>query len=114
MVEIPINKDGHKIEAKVCSNIDCGREYLVQHGGQKSGSSPAVHVESLNKTPLGYCSIRCLHHMNGWSLEDLRKWYSSLGLDYDEIFPPDYLAPARRLGSNDQSTELLIGIGGDQ
>ena len=87
----------HEEVTRICANPDCGMVYVVQMGGQKSGSSPAIHIKNVGDTPEGFCSTRCLFLANGWSLEPMREYYRSLGLNYDEIEPRGYLAPARRL-----------------
>lgn len=87
----------HKEVIRVCANPDCGIVFIAQLGGQKSGSSPAIHIKKVGESPVGFCSTRCLFLANGWSLDPIREYYRGLGLDYDEIFPIGYLAPARRV-----------------
>jgi hypothetical protein len=87
----------HEEEVRNCAYSECGKAYAVQLGGQKSGSSPAVHVGKVGESPQGFCSTRCVYLANGWDLTPLKEYYSSLGLSYDRIFPPGYLAPASRL-----------------
>ena|SRR3990172_235068 len=87
----------HKEVTRICANPDCGIVFVVQMGGQKSGGSPAIHIKTVGATPEGYCSTRCLFLANGYGLDPIKKFYRSLGLDYDEIYRSGYLAPARRL-----------------
>ena len=87
----------HKEVTRICANSECGQIYVAQLGGQKSGSSPAVHISQVGESPQGFCSARCVYVANGWDFEPIREYYQSLGLNYDEIFPPGYLAPSRRL-----------------
>lgn len=87
----------HKEVTRICAYSECGMLYVAQLGGQKSGSSPAIHIKKIGESPEGFCSTTCEFLANGWSLEPLREYYRSLGLSYDEIFPRGYLAPARRL-----------------
>ena len=87
----------HEEVIRICANPDCGIVFVAQMGGQKSGGSPAIHIKKVGESPDGFCSTRCLFLANGWSLEPMREYYRSLGLNYDEIEPRGYLAPARRL-----------------
>ncbi len=76
----------------------CHIHYLLQGGGQKSGSSSAVHIEAGPKGKvIGYCSSRCLNESQGGRIEDTMAYrvMKDWGLNYDEIFPVGYLAPAR-------------------
>ncbi len=106
------NPGGHPITLRVCANPDCGTTYTVQTGGQKAGSSPAVHIEHAGGTPTGYCSSRCLFGAKGWDLDGLKSWYLDLGMDYDQIFPPGYLAPSRTV--NGHNFTLITTKGGDK
>lgn len=92
-----INK--HPEQLKKCPQ--CGWEYLVQGGGQKSGTSPAIHVGE--KKVVGYCSSRCLASSLGVKIEDTLEYktFKEWGLNYDEIFPVGYLSPARRVKTTD-------------
>ncbi|KKQ26398.1 MAG: hypothetical protein US39_C0001G0152 [Microgenomates group bacterium GW2011_GWC1_37_12b] len=85
------NKGGHEETIRVCPK--CKWLYVVQHGGQKSGSSPYVSVREVGGKATGYCSPRCRPRKS--SLKDTKAWYKSFGVDYDEVFPPGYLAPSR-------------------
>ena len=97
----------HFETTRFCANPDCEQEYVIQHGGQKSGSSPAVHVERVGEEPKGYCSTRCVFEANEWNyygkvdadgnyIPGYRDEYISFtGLDPDEIRPKGYLAPSR-------------------
>ena len=88
----------HEEATRICANPDCAVVFLAQMGGQKSGSSPAIHIKKVGESPDGYCSTRCLFLANGWSLGPIREFYRSLGLDYDkEVETEGYLAPTRRL-----------------
>lgn len=88
----------HKEIKRICDYSECGMVYVVQLGGQKSGSSPAIHVRKVGESPNGYCSTRCLYLANGWDLGPLKKYYLEvMGIDYDKAFPIGYLAPSRRL-----------------
>ncbi len=87
----------HEEVTRICAYSECGMVYVAQLGGQKSGSSPAIHIRKVGESPDGFCSTRCEFLANGWSLEPIREFYHSLGLDYDKIEPKGYLAPARRL-----------------
>ena len=75
--------------------------YVAQLGGQKSGGSPAIHIKEVGKSPVGYCSTECLYLANGWSMEAIRRYYQDMGLNYDEIYPKRYLAPARRVNGQE-------------
>lgn len=86
---------GHVIEVRICPN--CKKGYCTQHGGQKSGVSPAIHIPKVGEQPVGYCSTRCLFETQGKSMDEIKDYYKAMGLDYDEIFPSGYLAPSRRL-----------------
>ena len=86
----------HEEVSRKCANPNCNTIYIVQNGGQKAGSSPAVHIEKVGETPKGYCSTRCLFKANGWDSNELKKLYLKYGIDYDKVFPEGYLAPARR------------------
>jgi hypothetical protein len=85
----------HAEVTRACSNPRCQQEYIVQHGGQKSGTSPAVHVENLGEIPKGYCSTDCVVESNGWK-NPLIEIYQNMGLNYAEVHPKGYLSPARR------------------
>jgi hypothetical protein len=95
----------HEVVIITCANPNCGTEYSVQTGGQKSGSSPAVHIENVGETPKGYCSTRCQYKTKGWDLEPLMRYYKSFGIDYDRIFPPGYLAPGHKLNGKNIEIE---------
>ena len=87
------NNGGHT--ETICKCQNCLGYYVNQGGGQKSGSSPAVHIPEVGGPATGYCSTRCQYEAYGWSLDDIKKWYSDLGMDYDKIFYPGYLSPSR-------------------
>ncbi len=89
-VESEINR--HTEIEKTCPQ--CGIRYLVQGGGQKSGTSPAVHVGKDGRA-VGYCSSRCMAEKIENTL--VYKTFLSWGLNHDEIFPSGYLAPANRI-----------------
>jgi len=89
----------HKEVVRICAYSECEIVYVAQLGGQKSGSSPAIQIKKVEESPRGFCSIRCLFLANGWSLDPIKEYYRSLGLNYDQIFPIGYLAPARRLSA---------------
>lgn len=86
---------GHVVEIRICPN--CKKGYCSQHGGQKSGGSPAIHIPKVGELPIGYCSTRCLFEKQGKSMDEIIARYKAMGIDYDEVFPPGYLAPSRRL-----------------
>lgn len=75
----------------------CGRQFIVQKGGQKSGKPPVVRI--IGGKAEYYCSSRCLAYADGVSYEDTLgyKVLKSFGLEPEEIFYPGYLAPARRI-----------------
>ena len=100
----------HGVELRNCSNPDCKVVFNVQTGGQKAGSSPAVHVEKVGETPKGYCSAKCLHDFKGWNIQPVKDWYAKMGIDHDHIFPPGYLAPARKI----ESSETIEYEGGEK
>ena len=106
---------GHKIESgehpvveRKCANPQCETVFNVQTGGQKAGSSPAVHVEQVGQTPKGYCSTRCLFNCKGWDLQPLIDLYKKMGIDYDELFPPGYLPPACRINPKKEAEETNL------
>lgn len=94
----------HVIEIRICPG--CDREYCSQHGGQKSGGSPVVHIPKVGEMPIGYCSTRCLFKKQGKSMDEIIALYKAMGIDYDEVFPVGYLAPARRLESEREEVDL--------
>jgi len=88
-------KTGHIVETRICPN--CLKGYCSQHGGQKSGASPVVHIPKVGERPIGYCSTRCFFEKQGKSMDEIIALYKTMGINYDEVFPTGYLAPARRL-----------------
>lgn len=90
----------HKEIKRICAYSECGQVYVAQLGGQKSGSSPAIHIKKVGESPVGYCSLPCEYLANGWDLEPVRQYYRDMGLN-DFPFPVGYLAPARRINGQE-------------
>jgi len=85
------------ISTRKCSSPSCDNEFVVQHGGQKSGASPAVHIEKPGDSPTGFCSTECLFETNGKSQD-----YQNYVQEYKRFFGAaptgrEYLPPARRI-----------------
>ena len=99
-----IIKATHDIEIRICPN--CLKGYCSQHGGQKSGGSPVVHIPKVGEMPVGYCSTRCFFEKQGKSLVEIIALYKDMGIDYDEVFPLGYLAPARKLENEREGVDL--------
>lgn len=93
----------HIVEIRTCPN--CGVGYCSQHGGQKSGSSTVVHIPKVGAQPIGYCSTRCFFEKRGESMDEIIAYYRSMGIDYDEVFPPGYLAPSRKLENHREEVD---------
>ena len=89
---------------KTVSCPHCGQEYVIQHGGQKSGNSPAVHVihKQLDNNgeliqpaqTVGYCSVFCLYENNGWDYREYTETMEKMGVT---VPPPGFLSPSRKL-----------------
>lgn len=87
------NNGGHA--ETLCTCPHCGKVYVIQHGGQNGGRSPSTYVPSPEELSIGYCNIRCLYLANGRPIKSLEEQYAKMGLNFDVVCPPGYLAPAR-------------------
>lgn len=95
-----INTGEHSISTRICANPPCDTKYAVQHGGQKSGGSPVVHVPKIGEQPVGYCSSECLFENQGWDYQAFQQDHASLtGV---EPRGKGQLAPARRPENNNE------------